>query len=65
MQIGIINSPNFDKKRRSNKSIKFLIIHYTGMKTFEDAFKRLCDKASKVSSHYLIGRDGKIINLVI
>ena len=26
--------------------------------------KRLCNKNSKVSSHYLIGRDGKIINLV-
>ena len=34
------------------------------MKTFEEAYKKLCDKSSKVSSHYLIGRDGRIINLV-
>tara|TARA_Y100000590_G_scaffold321166_1_gene363613 strand:+ start:255 stop:737 length:483 start_codon:yes stop_codon:yes gene_type:complete len=56
-------SPNFDKRPKGTK-IKSIIIHYTGMKTFEDAYKRLCDKNSKVSSHYLIGRDGKIINLV-
>jgi len=65
MNIKIIQkkSPNFDKRPKGVK-INSIIIHYTGMKTFEDAYKRLCDKKSKVSSHYLIGRDGKIINLV-
>ena len=65
MTIKIIQkkSPNFDK-RPKGKKINSIIIHYTGMKNFDDAYKRLCDKNSKVSSHYLIGRDGKIINLV-
>ena len=65
MTIKIIQkkSPNFDK-RPKGKKINSIIIHYTGMKTFDEAYKRLCDKNSKVSSHYLIGRDGTILNLV-
>ena len=65
MTIKIIQkkSPNFDKRPKGTK-INSIIIHYTGMETFDEACKRLCDKNSKVSSHYLIGRDGKIINLV-
>ncbi len=65
MNIKIIQkkSPNFDKRPKGTK-INSIIIHYTGMKTFEEAYKRLCNKNSKVSSHYLIGRNGKIINLV-
>ena len=26
-------SPNFDKKKRLNKDIKFVILHYTGMQS--------------------------------
>jgi len=65
MNIKIIQkkSPNFDKRPKGVK-INSIIIHYTGMKTFNQAYKRLCDKKSKVSSHYLIGRDGRIMNLV-
>ena len=64
MKIGIINSPNFDRKRRSNKSIKFLIIHYTGMQSERESIKRLTSKRSKVSCHYLINRSGKILKMV-
>ena len=65
MNIKIIQkkSPNFDKRPKGVK-INSIIIHYTGMKTLNQAYKRLCDKKSKVSSHYLIGRDGRIMNLV-
>ena len=65
MNIKIIQkkSPNFDKRPKGAK-INSVVIHYTGMKTFNEAFKRLCDKKTKVSSHYLIGRDGRIIKLV-
>ena len=65
MNIKIIQkkSPNFDKRPKGTK-INSIVIHYTGMKTFKQAYKRLCDKKSKVSSHYLIGRDGRIMNLV-
>ena len=57
-------SPNFDLKKRKNNQIKFLIFHYTGMKRESDAIDRLTNLKSKVSSHYLIKRNGEIIALV-
>ena len=58
-------SPNFSNKIRSNKDIKFVIIHYTGMQSEIESIKRLTDKKSKVSCHYLINRKGKIFSMVI
>ena len=57
-------SPNFEKKRRSNKSITSIIIHYTGMQSERESLKRLISPRSKVSCHYLINRKGIIFNLV-
>ena len=57
-------SPNFNLPKRAKNRIKFIIIHYTGMKKESAAIKRLQDPKSKVSSHYLIKRNGEIINLV-
>ena len=57
-------SPNFSKKKRSNKSIKFVIIHYTGMQSEIESIKRLKSRFHKVSCHYLINREGKIIQIV-
>ena len=57
-------SPNFDLKKRNKNQIKFLIFHYTGMKTETAAINRLTDYKSKVSSHYLIKRNGDIIVMV-
>ena len=57
-------SPNFDAIKRKKENIKFLIFHYTGMKTEKSALKRLSDRSSKVSSHYFIKKNGSIINLV-
>ena len=57
-------SPNFDKKKRKFKQIKFIIFHYTGMRNEKDAIKRLKSSKSKVSSHYFIKNNGKIITLV-
>ena len=57
-------SINFSLPRRSKKQIKFLIIHYTGMRKQSEAIKRLCDPKAKVSSHYFISNKGGIINLV-
>ena len=57
-------SINFDLPKRSKKNIIFIIIHYTGMKKENDAIKRLCDPTSKVSSHYLIKKNGEVLNLV-
>ena len=57
-------SPNFSIPKRTKKKIKFIILHYTGMKKELDAINRLCNPKSKVSSHYFVKKSGKVINLV-
>ena len=57
-------SPNFNLPKRTKKTIKFIIIHYTGMKDESSAIKKLCDFNSKVSAHYFIKKNGNILNLV-
>ena len=57
-------SINFSLPRRNKKLIKFIIIHYTGMKKESEAIKRLCDSNSNVSSHYFIKNNGELISLV-
>ena len=57
-------SPNFDPKKRKANQIKFLIFHYTGMRTENAAIKRLTDIKSEVSSHYFIKQTGQVITLV-
>ena len=64
MFININYSPNFDLKKRDKKEIKFLVFHYTGMKNEKKAINRLTNFKSKVSSHYLVKKDGKVIILV-
>tara|TARA_B100000579_G_C22782168_1_gene829922 strand:+ start:687 stop:1409 length:723 start_codon:yes stop_codon:yes gene_type:complete len=64
MKIKDYFSPNFDEKNRSKNTIKILVIHYTGMQSERESLKRLCNSKSKVSSHYLINRIGKIYRLV-
>jgi N-acetylmuramoyl-L-alanine amidase len=57
-------SPNFNSKKRNSKQIKFVIFHYTGMKSESDALKRLTDIQSEVSCHYLIKNNGEIVKMV-
>ena len=57
-------SLNFNTSKRQKKNIKYLIIHYTGMKNELSALNRLIDLKSKVSAHYFIKKSGKILNLV-
>ena len=64
MKINLDLSPNYSKKRRLKKDIKFIIIHYTGMQSERESVKRLCSVKAKVSSHYLINEKGKIYRLV-
>lgn len=52
-------SPNFND-RPDETVINSIIIHYTGMKTAQDALDRLCDPAAEVSAHYTIDMDGTI-----
>ena len=64
MKIKLNLSPNFSKKPRLKKDIKFVIIHYTGMQSEIESIKRLKSPKHKVSCHYLINRKGSIIQLV-
>ena len=57
-------SINFNTQKRHKKLIKYIIIHYTGMKNDKSAIKRLCEAKSKVSAHYFLKRNGEILNLV-
>ena len=61
--IKFIPSPNFDARVGEGKP-DMLLMHYTGMKTGEEALARLCDPTSKVASHYIIFEDGKTIQMV-
>ena len=57
-------SPNFTSEKRQKKQVRFIILHYTGMKSEKATINKLTNIQSQVASHYLITRSGKIINLV-
>jgi len=63
-KISLNHSPNFGSKKRKKNQIKFLIFHYTGMKSEKAAIHRLADETSNVSCNYLIKRNGDIISMV-
>lgn len=54
-------SPNHDERE---DDIDILLLHYTGMVSADEAVARLCDPASKVSCHYLVHEDGRIVQMV-
>lgn len=56
-------SPNFGK-RRGGLLPSLIVIHYTAMDSAQAALDRLCDPASEVSAHYLIGGDGTLWQMV-
>jgi N-acetylmuramoyl-L-alanine amidase len=57
----VVPSPNHDAR---GERADILLMHYTGMATDEAALARLTDKTSKVSSHYFVYEDGRILQLV-
>ena len=62
MKIKFIPSPNFTEKKR--RIIRYVIIHYTGIKTAQESIQRLKSKKHKVSSHYLVDNNGMIVQMV-
>lgn len=54
-----VASPNFDERRPN-----LVIIHHTSNETMQEALRTLTSPARQVSAHYLIGRDGQILQLV-
>lgn len=59
-------SPNFNERvpAADGTVIDMLVLHYTGMADGAVALRRLCDPASRVSAHYLVGEDGTVHALV-
>lgn len=56
-----VPSPNFNER---SLPISMIVLHYTGMKTAQEALDRLCDPAAEVSCHYFVDEDGTITRLV-
>ncbi|MDR3221415.1 MAG: N-acetylmuramoyl-L-alanine amidase [Candidatus Accumulibacter sp.] len=52
-------SPNFGARKAN-----FVILHHTSSDTLERALATLTNPIAEVSSHYLIGRDGRLLQLV-
>tara|TARA_B100002052_G_scaffold273514_1_gene276002 strand:- start:13 stop:732 length:720 start_codon:yes stop_codon:yes gene_type:complete len=63
-KMSINYSPNFNLRKRSSLKVKYIIFHYTGMKSEKGAIKRLTNNNSGVSCHYFIKRNGKIVKIV-
>src|SRR5262249_43036956 len=57
----VVPSPNHDGR---GARVDILLMHYTGMQTGEDALARLTDRSAKVSSHYFVDEDGRVLQLV-
>lgn len=56
-------SPNYGP-RAKGKPVDILLLHYTGMKSADDALAWLCNPRSEVSSHYLVFEDGRVVCMV-
>ena len=54
-------SPNFDER---GLAISMIVLHYTGMESAGAAVARLRDPAAKVSAHYVVDEDGRVLRLV-
>ena len=54
-----IASPNFNDRRPV-----YVVLHHTTNDTAEQSLRTLTDPLREVSAHYLIGRDGRIFQLV-
>src|SRR4029077_17975313 len=57
-------SPNF-YARTDNPAPRRIVRHYTGMEGGETALQRLTTAQSKVSAHYVVFEDGRIVQCVL
>ncbi|MEZ5688089.1 MAG: N-acetylmuramoyl-L-alanine amidase [Caenibius sp.] len=56
-----VPSPNWNMRKAA---ISMVVLHYTGMRTGDEALERMCDPAAEVSAHYMIEEDGTVLRLV-
>src|SRR5712691_2956582 len=59
----VVPSPNLDE-RADGRQPDMILLHYTGMPTGAAALQRLTTAPSKVSSHYVVFEDGRIVQCV-
>ncbi len=59
----VVPSPNHDE-RKDGRVPDIILLHYTGMQNTQEALNRLCSPESKVSSHYFVFEDGRIVQSV-
>lgn len=52
-------SPNFNERRPI-----YVVLHHTSNDTVDRALRTLTDPVREVSAHYVVGRDGKVFQLV-
>jgi N-acetylmuramoyl-L-alanine amidase len=55
-------SPN--QGENIEKNLRYLLIHYTGGRSFQQTVDYLCKKSAKASAHLVLGREGEITQLV-
>ena len=56
-KMSINYSPNFNIQKRGVSKVKYIIFHYTGMKSESGALRKLTNINSKVSCHYFIKKN--------
>ena len=54
-------SPNWNERKLP---VSMVVLHYTGMRTGDEALERMLDPAAEVSAHYMIDEDGTVTRLV-
>lgn len=59
----VMPSPNHGE-RQDGRRPDMIVLHYTGMPDADAALERLRTAASKVSSHYFVYEDGRVMQLV-
>ena len=62
MVADVVPSPNLDDRIGGQPDI--LLLHYTGMQSGDAALARLTAAESKVSAHYVVFEDGRIVQCV-
>ena len=56
-----VPSPNRNARQLP---VSMVVLHYTGMRTADEALERMCDPAAEVSAHYMVDEDGAVTQLV-
>lgn len=62
--IRFIDKPSATHSSREGAVVDMLVLHYTGMRTAEEAIDRLVSPQYEVSAHYLVDEDGTVYAMV-